>query len=753
MKKFLKWSLIISASFVGLLLIVLSSCYFVFYTKYDFDKTKLDVSAFNISLYDDKENIIKDANLINHTSVKLASLPEYVSQCFICTEDKDFYKHHGLDYKRMVKAGLVDLASLRFKQGASTISQQLIKNTHLSNEKTLQRKFKEIVITKKMEKQLSKEEILESYLNCIYFGNNCYGIESAANYYFSKNAKDLTLNQSAVLAGLISAPSKYSPTSNMSKSKTKRDIVLSNLCQMGHISPTQLQEEKNKEIDLNLTKKDMSKINSYSQTAIDEACKILNISPKVLGLAGYKIHTFMDSEKQNNIVKIINDNTPENTELDSSVIVLDAKTGAVSAYAGTGNIKLSNVKRQPGSAIKPVLVYAPALEENKIYPCSIVNDEPINLNGYQPKNVNNDNMGNVSIRTAVNKSLNTVAVKTLSYVGIDNAKYYANKCGITFDESDTNYAIALGGLKYGTTLQEITNSYLPFANNGEYVKSSFVKYITDSSGKIVYINKPNALKVFRDDTAYLMTDMLKGCVKFGTCKKLNVFDYEIAAKTGTVGNNKGNTDAYSISYTTDNIVGVWVGKLDNKPVKELSGGKQPTSIACLVHKSIKEKPSNFVMPSSIEEIEIDMLAMKEDNLILKANTFTPERYKVRELFSKFNEPRMISDNFITVEKPCLVYSNKNGEEILKFEAKDYLEYELFREQNGKADIVLTCCNVSGIQEYKIDKKNKEFQKYYLIAKIKNFADNVEVISNRSDEIKLYYDKNETQSVNQTKWYI
>ena len=297
-KKFVKWSLISIGLSVALATIILFSVFAYFSTTSHFDKTKLDVSSFNITLFDDKENLIKEDNLINHKSIKLSSLPPYVYECFVAIEDKNFYKHKGLDYKRMVKATLVNMKNFRFMQGASTISQQLIKNTHLTNEKTLTRKFREIAITKKMEKELSKDEILECYLNCIYFGNNCYGIESAANFYFSKSAKNLTPSESAMLAGVISAPSKFNPITRAENCKKKRNIVLENLCNYGTISPSTLQEEKEKPITLNITKSDESKINSYSQMAIDESQRILGLSAKKIGLLGYQIHTYQNPKEQ-----------------------------------------------------------------------------------------------------------------------------------------------------------------------------------------------------------------------------------------------------------------------------------------------------------------------------------------------------------------------------------------------------------------------------------------------------------------------
>lgn len=754
MKKFVKWSLI-SFGTIFLLGCIAFFGVFLYYSQTStFDKSKLDIASFNITLYDDKENLIKEDNLVNHKSIKLSSLPRHVYESFVATEDKNFFIHKGLDYKRMLKATLVNLKSFKFKQGASTISQQLIKNTHLTNEKTLARKFREIAITRQMEKQLSKDEILESYLNCIYFGNNCYGIESAANFYFSKSAKELSTDESALLAGIISAPSKYNPITKTENCKKKRDIVLTNLCNFGTISPTTLASEKEKPITLNVTKSDESKINSYSQMAIDESQKILGLSAKKLGLLGYQIHTYQNPQEQAKLGKIVTNEKSMADGCEMCSINIDPKSGAITSYAGTGNLKLSQIRRQPGSAIKPVLVYAPALEENKIYPCSIIEDAPINVNGYSPNNASKTYLGNVSARTALNKSLNTVAVKILSYVGIDDAKYYAKKCGIDFDSQDNNYALALGGFKYGTTLKELTNSYLPFANSGKFLDATFVKYITDANGKIVYHHNPTPTHVFRDDTACLMTDMLKGCVNFGTSKKLSTLGYDIAAKTGTVGTKAGNTDGYSISYTSDKLTGVWVGSLDTTPKKNLSGSKLPTTLAREIYeKVLTTKPKDFSRPNSVEEVEIDLLSLNENNLVQKANSFTPDRYKVKEIFSKFNLPNQVSDNFVNLDAPKIESVTKDGKKIIKFDAKDYVEYELFNEKDGKAQVVMTCSNTSGEQEYVVDESIK-LQSFYLVAKIKNFADNVEVISNKSNVIKYCFSQEDSRPAkSDERWYI
>ena len=254
--------------------------------------------ALNIEVYDNKNKMIKEENQFNGDYVPLSQLNQHTKDAFISIEDKEFYNHNGLNKKRMAGAMLKNIKSHRLKEGASTISQQLIKNTHLSGEKTLERKLKEMALTRKMEKQFSKDEILESYLNIIFFGNNCYGIENASKYYFNKSAKELSLAESATLAGLIKSPTKYSPIHNSENSLKRRNLVLSEMEKDGKISASDKIQAQQQPIVLDVQRTASNKLNTYSQSAIDEASKILGITPKQLAIGGYKIHTYQNQEKQ-----------------------------------------------------------------------------------------------------------------------------------------------------------------------------------------------------------------------------------------------------------------------------------------------------------------------------------------------------------------------------------------------------------------------------------------------------------------------
>ena len=537
MKKIVKICLISFVLIVVFACVLCGSLIAVSYAKYQsipLNTESLTSPSLSIDIYD-KDNIpIKEENQFNGDFCKLSSLHQYTKDAFISIEDKDFYKHNGLNKKRIIKAIINNLKSMSLKEGASTISQQLIKNTHLSNEKTFERKLKEMVLTKKLEKNFSKDEILESYLNIIFFGNNCYGLESASKYYFNKDAEDLNLNESCTLAGMIKSPSKYSPILHYENSVQRRNLVLSEMEKDGKISIDEKINTQNQPITLDITQKNQNKLNTYSQASIDEASKILKIPAKQIAIAGYKIHTYLNTEKQTALKNALENNEYEN--IDNAGIVIDSTTHGVTAFQGNSNFKVLDLKRQPASCLKPLLVYAPALNEGVVSPSTQILDEPIKIGSYSPSNVNKKFSGYISVTDAVKNSINIPAIKVLSYIGIDTGKQYAQKLGIDFDEQDDSYALALGGMTYGVNIKDLATAYTTFANNGEFSDSTFIQYITDKNNKLVYIHKPISQMVFREDSAYLMTNILQETAKSGTSRKLStITNTEIASKTGTVG--------------------------------------------------------------------------------------------------------------------------------------------------------------------------------------------------------------------------
>ena len=741
MKKSFKWILLI-IFFIVLAALLAAGFYissiYMNARAMAIDEDALSSSEVYIEVYDKENKPIKEFNEINKQYANIENLSDTTKNAFISIEDKTFYSHSGVNYKRMVKALINDVKARKLKEGASTITQQLVKNTQLTSDKTVERKIKEIALAQKLEKRYSKDEILEKYLNIIYFGNNCYGIESASNYYFSKSAKDLSSSEAATLAAIIKSPAKYSPTKNPDNCLKRRNLVLSEMYKDNFIQADEYNLAINKPLSLTINEKPKNKLNSYSQSAIDEAVSILKIPAKKIALKGYKIYTYQDQEKQNALTNAID---IEGLDCNSAAVVINNNNHTVQAYVGSSNYKILDAKRQPGSCIKPVLVYAPALNEDIIYPCTPLLDEKTTISDYTPKNIGDVYRGYISAREALSKSINIPSVKVLSYVGIDKAKSYAEDMGFVFDEKDDSYSLALGGMTYGVNLVQLASSYSTFANGGKFAPAKFVSFITDKNNKLVYVNKPHEKQVLREDASYLITDMLKTCAKSGTAKKLASLNKEIAAKTGTVGksNSKQNLDAWNVSYTKDQTICVWLGNLDNSPIS-YAGGNQPTEIARRYFSQVEDN-SHFSVPSSIVEKDIDATELYENHRIVLAGNSTPERYTQKELFSRFNLPTDISNKFVNMEKQSFKGKVNGSNAEIEFDAKNYITY-VFK-SNGK-----TLKEISGLnskQKVILPLKNQKQTisiDYYITI-------NPDV--NESEEITFI--KTKQNSSDKDKWFI
>lgn len=644
------------------------------YSSLSLNEEKLSSPALAVELYDYENRPLKEENTFNGEYAKLSTLPENLKNAFISIEDKSFYSHHGLNYKRIIKAGINNVLSHSLKEGASTISQQLIKNTHLSSEKTFERKIKEIVLTKKLEKAHTKDEILECYLNVIYYGNNCYGIESASQYYFSKPASKLELEECALLAGMVKSPNKYSPILKQSTALERRNLVLSEMQKDGYISQEQFLRASQQPINLNLQSEEQNALNSYSQAALDEACEILKVPAKTIAINGYKIHTYLDKDKQLALKESL---LKEDFNCaDHAAIVLDCKRHAITAYQANSAYKVLDAKRQPGSLIKPIIAYAPALNEDIISPSTQILDEQLALGEYNPKNVDGKFRGYVSATEALSKSINIPAIKVLSYVGIDKAKAYAESMGLEFDEGDNSYALALGGMRYGTNIKQIAQSYSTFANMGKYADAKFVEYITDASGKILYHHKPTEQQVLREDASYLLTTMLQDAATNGTAKVLKELNIPIAAKTGTVGKGKDNIDAWCVAYTPEEVCATWVGNLDNTPIT-VAGGNQPARCVKNYFSASTTTSSPFVQPGSVVEREIDLISLENSHKLELASPNTPARFKQSALFSIFNLPKDISQNFVEIGETKFEVKNNSSTVDITFAPLRHLTYKFY----------------------------------------------------------------------------
>lgn len=692
LKKFTK-IIVISLSILFSVLMVSAVSFYHISTKgVSLNTQKIESANENsLKIYDKNLNEI---NLSNKASININKLNKHTKDAFISAEDKRFYSHKGIDYIRVGGAIVSNLKTKSFSEGASTISQQLIKNTQLSSEKTISRKLKEIKLARALEQNYSKDEILEMYLNNIYFGNGNYGIENASNYYFGKSAKDLTLAESAMLAGTINAPSIYDIENHTEKAKTRRDLILSIMHSQNKIDETELNNALNEEIKLNLTKQ--SNNNYMFNEIINEACAILKINENKLKNSDIEIYTNYNTSLSDSINNLIKNNYKNLTNLNTATLVIDNETGTIISVFG--DTKTLQSKKQPGSTIKPILVYAPAIENGIITPDTKILDEKIDISGYSPENADGKYHGFVSAKECLKNSYNVPAVKLLNEIGISNAQNFAKKLNIEFTENDNHLAIALGGFSNGTTLKQLADSYLCFANNGEFSPS---KYITEIkiNNKTKYKNNNAKQSVMKTSTAKSITDMLIETSKTGTAKKLNSLGYEIASKTGTVGkkNSSKNTDAYSISYTTEHTVLTYIGGNELSP--NINGSSYPT----MINKNIFEllynnyKPKNFTNENMVNNFQKS-----------STNNFA----NLNNLTNSLNNQNLNNKNLPSLTLSAL--NLKNNKPILIFEANENYTYKIIRKQNNKEEIISSLQNVKQpkiIKFVDISAKNSQIYEY------------------------------------------
>lgn len=713
-----------------------------------FDKTKLIEANSVVCFYDINNNIINDDSFKNKV-VSLKELNDYTKNAFISIEDKKFYTHNGINYKRIIKSMINNIRAGYLKEGASTISQQLIKNTHLSNEKTLNRKIKEIILTKKLEKNFSKDDILETYLNVIYFGNNCYGLEDASLTYFNKSAKDLNLEESALLAGMIKAPNKYSPINHKEEAKTRRNLVLKEMLKDKKISENEYEKAVKSEIELNINKSVHEK-NVYELAVINEAKKILKLNEQDLKLLGIKIYTYLDPEIQQNIENAVkNDayyhvNSYGNTA-DSCAICIDNKSGGINAFFGKCDYDLVNINRQPGSTIKPILIYAPSLEKGIINPETPILDEKINIDGYSPNNVGLIYHGYVSATECVEQSLNIPAVKLMKEVGIDYCKNFAKNAGIDFKDEGSNLALSLGGFKKGTNLISLTNTYLPFSDKGNFVNAKFIREIKTLNDKTIYKNNEKKTQIMSEETAYLMNKMLISGVQHGTSSRLSDIGFSLAGKTGTVGikNTNLNTDIYSVAYTKDKTCGVWLGNPTGKKEYVLegknNGGTYATSMLKEIFSNIYKNttPTKFDnAPNGITKINIDTICLNKGEIMLATENTPPKYIKTIEINKKFNNFKP-SSNYTNPNPIKLSVKVENNKPNIKFNAESFLTYRIYRIEEDETKLLETINNKSGEICYTDNLAETDtFYNYYIETSAYNYANNSETKPVKSNVVKI-----------------
>ena len=673
-KMLLVMFLIIALLFLSAFLIVT-----LIYINTPLDKNTLSSSNMGIEIYDN--STIATASPVYYTSdkklVSTLSLQPHTLNAFIAVEDKRFYEHNGYDLKRIAKAVLVNLKSGGKTQGASTITQQLVKNLLLNSEKTYSRKFKEIMLAIKTEKNFNKQEILNMYLNSIYFGSNAYGIENASNLYFNKPASELDINQSAILAGIIKSPAYYSPINYPDNCFKRKNIVLEQMYNDGYITLQQLQENKSKPVEVNFTKNSYD--NSYNQQAIIEACELLNISEKELLRQGLKVYTYLDNTIQQQV-----QNAVLNSSFNADKLSLVAdNNGHILAYFGDSYFDLSFMKRSPASTIKPLIIYLPAIANNIVSPITPILDEKLET-GYSPKNAGEHYKGWISVRDALAQSSNVCAVKLLTELGTDIVNEYGYKLNI-FNTYQQNPSIALGDIDGGVSVVALARAYSVLQNNGVDKGLTFISKIEDKNGNILYQDQGYSKTLFNSSDTMLVNDMLKTCATSGTAKRLNDLPFEVASKTGTAQIDNKNTDLWNIAYTTEHLALSWCGDATSQG---LDGNSSSSFYPTMINKNILSKlynnhfPAPFKLDESIVKVAVDSIEYDTQHIVSLAPIDALERYKKYDLFKQDNLPTNLSNSYTSPEFNLNVSLTNKGTDI-KFDYNPIYSYEVFSLSNNK----------------------------------------------------------------------
>ena len=673
----------------------------------DFDVYRITGCDRTSIIYDGQSDVVTRLHGVqDRTWVSISELQPSTVYAFISAEDARFFEHEGVDVIRIAGAIVADIKAGSYVQGASTISQQLIKLSHLTSEKTISRKAEEAALAYEMERQYSKEDILEMYLNYVYFGGGYYGIEAAAEGYFGVHASDLTLDQSAMLAGILKSPSGYAPHINYAASINRRNNILRLMRDYGYITDDEKKQASARRPTI-LHDKNEEYSGYYTDAVTKSAAALMGITVDELIRGGYSIYSAMDSDIQHYCEEMF-----KNGELfpaedsEAAIVVLEPSTGMVVAMVGgrsyTGGIsfnRATDIRRQPGSVIKPVIAYAPAFEYLNYTAADMILDEETTFADYTPSNYGNKYYGWVTVREAVTKSLNVPAVKTLSAVGVYRAKDFAKRCGIEFDDKDDSLALALGGFTYGVSPLQIAGAYSCFASGGIYNTPTLIKKITDRNGLTVYEYRKDSRRVMSEANAYILTSMLKSVVTEGTGHRLNTLDIPIAGKTGTVGLANGNRDAWMAGYTPEYTAVVWQGydsdRLGLLP-SSATGGTYPALMLYELFNHIYPdgRSGDFEKPESVKQYSIDAKTLKKQHKAVLANAMTPQSSRVTEYFTEETAPEDVSGYWaVPGSAQNLLAVREGGGVMVSFDCPDdFGMYTLWRSEAGKAEKPLMTWN-------------------------------------------------------------
>jgi 1A family penicillin-binding protein len=542
--------------------------------------------------------------------VQLSDISTTTQKALIASEDKDFYSHGGFSFGSILRSIYDDVMSgSATAYGGSTLTQQLAKNTLLSNNQTIFRKYQELAISVAIEQQYSKDQILDMYLNSVYFGDNAFGIQDAARTYFNTTPANLDLAQSAMLIGVLPAPSSYSPvTGSATLAKERQTTVLTRMVTNGVITEAQKQAA----LAETLTYAPQQSTNDtiaphFAQMVLQQLYD--KYGEETVARSGYQVKTTLDLSLQQQLESNINSHLPyiqRNGGSNVGGVAIDPTSGEVRALVGSvdwnnpswGKVNMATTARQPGSSFKPIY-YSDALANGIITPATILKDVPTNFGGYQPLDADHLFRGNVTARTAIDESLNIPSVEVLQKLGIDEAVAAAKRMGITTLGNSSSYGLSLALGSAEVPLIQMTNAYASLANQGQQYNTTIIQSIEDKYNATIYTAQETSKQVISPQGAYLMSNILSDNAArapiFGS--SLNVPGKTVAVKTGTTDDDR---DAWTIGYTPQLVLGLWVGNNDNTPMLNGGSGMAGPIFVSTMKQALANVPTTgFTIPSGI----------------------------------------------------------------------------------------------------------------------------------------------------------
>ena len=508
--------------------------------------------------------------------VKIGEIPKYIPNSVVAIEDERFYEHGGFDIKGMARAFFSNLVAGRITAGGSTLTQQLTKNALLSPQRTYRRKIEELFLAVKIEKVYSKQEILQMYLNQVYFGSGAWGIGNASKKYFNKNIQDVSLSEAAMLAGLLHAPNYLDPYRNYDGAMERRDVVLAKMKELGMISSTQYKQAIKEKIRLHDGGGSFveRKYPYYVDAVLNEAINRYGLTQEEILTRGYRIYTEMDQNLQSGLEKVYSRNYlfPRGrggTLVQSGSVLMNPASGGVRALVGgrgqytfRGFNRATQLHAQPGSSIKPIAVYTPALEDGYHYNSELV-DKPISFGNYKPENFDKTYQGQVPMYKALEESMNVPTVWLLNRIGLNKGLDSIKRFGIPTEKADKNLAVALGGMSKGVSPLQMADAYTTFANDGKRMDSHIITKIVGPTGNIIVEHHAKTTRVTSKKVTDEMTSMLLNVVESGTGVRTHIPGVQIAGKTGTTQlpytDINGTKDQWMVGYTKNLVGAIWIG--------------------------------------------------------------------------------------------------------------------------------------------------------------------------------------------------